>query len=86
MNAVERETVETRVLNPNASYKQKQCSYRKTNLKKKFWRQIVWRRNVQRPNGGTETYPTPKLDIIGNLCFLLPYIKSHKVCHGEYHN
>ena len=38
MNAVERETVETRVLNPTASeasYKPKQRSYRTTNLKKK---------------------------------------------------
>ena len=38
MNAVEREPVETRVLNPTASeasYKPKQRSYRKTNLKKK---------------------------------------------------
>ena len=38
MNAVEREPVPTRVLNPNASeasYKSKQRSYRKTNLKKK---------------------------------------------------
>ena len=38
LNAVEREPVETRVLNPTASeasYKPKQCSYRKTNLKKK---------------------------------------------------
>ena len=38
MNAVEREPVETRVLNPTASeasYKPKQRSYRKTDLKKK---------------------------------------------------
>ena len=38
MNAVEREPVLTRVLNPKASeasYKPKQRSYRKTNLKKK---------------------------------------------------
>ena len=38
MNAVEREPVETRVLNPTASeasYKLEQRSYRKTNLKKK---------------------------------------------------
>ena len=38
MNAVEREPVETRVLNPNASdasYKPKLRSYRKTNIKKK---------------------------------------------------
>ena len=38
MNAVEREPVETRVLNPTASeasYKSKQRSYRTTNLKKK---------------------------------------------------
>ena len=32
LNAVEREPVETRVLNPNASYKPKQRSYRKTKL------------------------------------------------------
>ena len=44
MNAVEREPVPTRVLNPNASeasYKPKQRSYRKTNIKKKFWRRMV---------------------------------------------
>jgi len=44
LNAVEREPVETRVLNSiasEASYKLKQRSYRKTNLKKKFWRPIV---------------------------------------------
>ena len=44
MNAVEREPVQTRVFNPNASeasYKPKERSYRKTKLKKKFWRQIV---------------------------------------------
>ena len=38
MNAVERKPVETRVLNPTASeasYKPKQRSYRKMNLKKK---------------------------------------------------
>ena len=38
MNAVEREPVETRVLNPTASeasYKPKQRSYRKTNKKKR---------------------------------------------------
>ena len=34
MNAVEREPVPTRVLNPNTSYKPKQRSYRKTKLKK----------------------------------------------------
>ena len=36
LNAVEREPVENRVLNPNmseASYKPKQCSYSKTKLK-----------------------------------------------------
>ena len=44
MNAVERKPVETRVLNPTASeasYKPKQHSYRKTNLKKKFWHPII---------------------------------------------
>ena len=67
MNAVEREPVETRVFNPTASeasYKPKQLSYRKINLKKKFWRPIVpapkcptpkcparkrWRQNVPDP-------------------------------------
>ena len=44
LNAVEREPVPIRVLNSNASetsYKPKQRSYRKANLKKKFWRPIV---------------------------------------------
>ena len=48
MNAVERELVETRVLNPTASeasYKPKQRSYRTTNLKKQ----------VRRRNGGAES-------------------------------
>ena len=57
MNAVEREPVETRVLNPTASeagYKPKQRSYRTTNL----------RENVLAPNSpgaemsSAETYPT----------------------------
>ena len=52
LNVVEREPVETRVLNPTASeasYKPKQRSYRTTNLKKK----------VLAPNGpGAKTYPT----------------------------
>ena len=44
MNAVVREPVKTRVLNPTASeasYKLKQLRYRKINLKKKFWHPIV---------------------------------------------
>ena len=69
MNAVERKPVETRVLNPTASeasYKPKQRSYRKTNLKKKFWRPIVPAPKCpalkrRRRIGGTETYPTRKL-------------------------
>ena len=76
MNAVERKPVPTRVLNPNvseASYKPKQRRYRKTNLKKKFWRQIVpatkfpapkcTAPNRRRPNGGAETYPTQFLGV-----------------------
>ena len=80
MNAVEREPVETRVLNPTASeasYKPKQRSYRKTNLKKNFWHPIVpapkcpvpkcpapkWRRRI----GGAETYPTQKMGIFYSL-------------------
>ena len=58
MNAVEREPVPTRVLNTNASeasYKPKQCSYRKTNLKKKFWCQIV-----PAPKCPAPKYPAPK--------------------------
>ena len=60
MNAVEREPVPTRVLNPNpseASYKPKQRSYRKTKLRKKnnnnfrgdFGRgDLSWNRKKQR--------------------------------------
>ena len=65
MNAVEREPVETRVLNPTASeasYKPKQRSYRKTNKKKEV---LVpdspgaeMSGNVQRRIGGAETDPT----------------------------
>ena len=59
-------------LNPNASEasnKPKQRSYRKTNLKKKFWHPIVPAPKCPTPKcpapkrqrrvGGTETYPTP---------------------------
>ena len=52
MNAVEREPVETRVLNPTASeasYKSKQRSYRKTNLKNKI---------LTPDSPSAETYPT----------------------------
>ena len=56
MNAVEREPVPTRVLNPNtseASYKPKQRSYR--NILKPFqpnenWAETVLGRNDQKPN------------------------------------
>ena len=77
LNAVEREHVETRVLNPTASeasYKPKQRSYRTTNLKKK----------VQAPNSpgaemsgaelsSAETYPTPGYS---PLCVLIFYINK----------
>ena len=63
MNAVEREPVETRVHNPTtseASYKPKQCSYRKTNLKKKV---LAPDSPVTEMSGAelssAETYPTP---------------------------
>ena len=80
MNAVEREPVETRVLNPTASeasYKPKQRSYRKTNLKKNVLvpdspgsemsgAEISSAETVA-PNrwrriGGAKTYPTPFFD------------------------
>jgi len=54
LDAVEREPVKTRVLNPTASeasYKPEQLSYRKTNLKKKV---------LVPDSPGAETYPTPK--------------------------
>ena len=73
-NAVEHEPVETRVLNhtaSEASYKPKQRSYRKTNLKKKFWHRIVPAPKCPAPkcpapkqrhrNGGAETYSTLNL-------------------------
>ena len=65
MNAVEREPVETRVLNPTASeasYKPKQRSYRTTNLKK-----IVLAPNSPGAEmsgaemSSAETYPTPNM-------------------------
>ena len=69
MNAVEREPVPTRVLNPNASevsYKPKQRSYRKTNLKKKFWRPIVPAPKGRCRIGVVESYPT--LERVGSTC------------------
>ena len=63
MNAVEREPVETRVLNPTASeasYKPKQRIATENEYNKKdffldsFRSPNVRRRNVQRPNGGVE--------------------------------
>ena len=57
MNAVERELVETRVLNPTASeasYKTKQRSYRKTNLKKK----VLAPGSPGAEMSSAETYPT----------------------------
>ena len=78
MNAVERKPVETRVLNPTASeasYKPKQRSYRKTNLKKKVLApnspgaQMSGAQtaapNWPRPIGGAETYLT--LDIVSYI-------------------
>ena len=71
MNAVEREPVETRVLNPTAteaSYKPKQRSYRKTNKYKKVLAPNssgaemsgaeTAAPNRPRRIGGAETYPT----------------------------
>ena len=58
MNAVEREPVPTRVLNPNASevrYKPKQCSFRKNEAKKKTWRPLVQAPKCPAPNGGTKS-------------------------------
>ena len=70
LNAVKREPVETRVFKPNASeaYKPKQCSYRKTNLKKSSGARWSRRRNVQRPNSSAETgrrnVPDPTLHAV----------------------
>ena len=75
LNVVEHEPVPSRVLNPNASeasYKPKQRSYRRTNLKK----------NVLTPNSpgaemsgaelsSAETYPTPFMSIAGNKALTL---------------
>ena len=60
-NAVEHEPVETRVLNPTASetsYKPKQRSYRKTNLKKK----VLVPDSPDAEMSSAETYPTRKYD------------------------
>ena len=70
MNAVEREPVETRVLNPNASeasYKPKQLSYKKTNLRKK----------VMAPNGPVAEMSGAEMS--GRVPKRTrPYIKWHK--------
>ena len=55
LNAVEREPVETKVLNPNASeasYKPKQRSYRKTKLKKYYFFILIFFRGdfILEPN------------------------------------
>ena len=57
MNAVERDPVETRFLNPTASeasYKPKQRSYRTTNLKKKSYGAEMYGAELS----SAETYPT----------------------------
>ena len=57
MNAVEREPVETRALNPTASeasYKPKQRSFRTTNLKRKF----LAPNSPGAELSSAETYPT----------------------------
>ena len=62
-NAVERELVETRVLNPTASEasnKPEQRSYRKTNLKKK----VLAPDSPGAEMSSAETYPTPNLSVI----------------------
>ena len=74
MNAVEREPVETRVLNPTASEasnKPEQRSYRKPNIKKKLENgaeksgtETARRRIVQRRIGGAETYLTHIYNIL----------------------
>ena len=74
MNAVEREPVETRVLNPTASeasYKSKQRSYRKTNLKKKVLAPDIPGAEMS----SAETYPTrPSRP---------PYNESIASCDGQ---
>ena len=63
MNAVEREPVETRVLNPTASeasYKPKQRSYRKTNRKNKVLAPDSPGAEMSGVEmSSAETYPTP---------------------------
>ena len=62
MNAIERKPVETRVLNPTASeatYKPKQRSYRKTNLKKK----VLVPDSTGAQISGAETYSTRSLEM-----------------------
>ena len=71
LNAVERELVPTRVLNPNASevsYKPKQRSYRKTNLKKKVLQPDINSPGAQMSSA--ETYPTPYSSLLyGSLSY-----------------
>ena len=72
LNAVEHEPVPTRVLNPNASeasYKLKQRSYRKTNLKKKVLTPKRWRRNVPDPEFRSASYNVFYLVSLINMLF-----------------
>ena len=66
MNAVEREAIETRVLNPNtseASYKPKQRSYRKTNKKKVLVLNGPGAEMSGAEMSSAETYPTPFISL-----------------------
>ena len=79
MNTVEREPVETRVLNPTASeasFKPKQRRYRKTNLKKKVLAPN-WRcRNVPDPNKQCFLYSN-----IYCYTYIINYIKMQHVLY-----
>ena len=77
MNAVEREPVETRVLNPTASeasYKPKQRSCRTTNLKKKSWHRIVPVPKCPAPN-----YPAPKRTRIQFFNLIIVFLCKKKI-------
>ena len=85
LNAVEREPVETRVLNPiarEASYKPKQRSYRKTNLKQKVLAPDSPGAEMSGAEvSSAETYPTRN---VWCLKFLNNLFNLHSSCHHRW--
>ena len=90
MNAVEREPIPIRVLNPNvskASYKPKQHSYRKTNLKKKVLAPIVPAPKCPAPKAApkrTQSNIFSECVEVGAVVYVLTRNDNFSPSHSEY--